>query len=357
MSRTENSVGVALRGVTKRYGEVTAVDCIDLDIEPGTMITLLGPSGCGKTTTLRLIAGLDLPTSGKILINGEDVSTLSANHRDVSMVFQSYALFPHMTVGDNVGYGLKVMRQPEGERRERVSASLRAVGLDGYQGRYIDQLSGGQQQRVAVARALVLRPKVLLFDEPLSNLDTKLRRQMREDIRRLQRETGITSIYVTHDQAEALAVSDDIVVMDVGRIAQHGSPEDIYRRPTSSFVATFMGEANILDGELKRDGDGPALCIGDTEVGFDIDTGSIAAGPVKVAVRPESIRLGDGAAGGNLLRGTVKWRSYVGSATEYLVRRGDQEVLVVMPAGAPRFEEGDEVTLVIDPVGVAIVPE
>ncbi len=357
MSRTENSVGVTLRGVTKRYDEVTAVDGIDLDIEPGTMITLLGPSGCGKTTTLRLIAGLDLPTSGQILIDGEDVSTLSANHRDVSMVFQSYALFPHMTVGENVGYGLKVMRQPAGERQERVALSLGAVGLDGYQARYIDQLSGGQQQRVAVARALVLKPKVLLFDEPLSNLDTRLRRHMREDIRRLQKETGITSAYVTHDQAEALAVSDDIVVMDVGRIAQHGSPEDIYRRPTSSFVATFMGEANILDAELKRDGDGPFLLMGDTEVRFDIDPGPVGAGPVKVAVRPESIRLGDGAADGNLLRGIVEWRSYVGSATEYLIRRDDQEVFAVMPAGSPRFEDGDEVTLVIDPVGVAIVPE
>ncbi len=357
MTKTESSVRVSLQNVTKRYGEVTAVDGIDLDIEPGTMITLLGPSGCGKTTTLRLIAGLDLPTSGRILIGDDDVSTLSASHRDVGMVFQSYALYPHMTAGENVGYGLKVLGLPDGERRERVASALRSIGLEGYEDRYIDQLSGGQQQRIAVARALVLKPKVLLLDEPLSNLDTRLRRQMREDIRRLQRETGITSVYVTHDQAEALAVSDDIVVMDEGRIAQHGTPEDIYRRPTSSFVATFMGEANILDAVLVDGADGPVLRLGAAEVRLEKHAALPNPGPVKLAVRPESVALGDAEAAETGMRGTVEWRSYVGSATEYLVRYRGQEMFISMPAGAPRFAPGDEVSLTIDPVGVAVLPE
>ena len=357
MSAGKTSVRVTLRNVTKMFDEVTAVDGIDLDIEPGTMTTLLGPSGCGKTTTLRLIAGLELPTSGQIFIDGEDVSVRSASYRDVSMVFQSYALFPHMTVGENVGYGLKVQGVQADEKRERVQKNLHSVGLDGYEDRYIDQLSGGQQQRVAVARALILEPKVLLFDEPLSNLDTKLRRQMREDIRRLHKETGITSIYVTHDQSEALAVSDNIVVMDMGGIAQHGTPDDIYRRPDSTFVATFMGEANILDAELVDGVNGPVLRIGDAEIRPEKGTPLPGLGHVKLAVRPESISLGSVGGHDTGIKGTVEWQSYVGPATEYLVRRGGQSIFAIVPVGAMRFVPGDEVTLLIDPVGVAVLPE
>jgi iron(III) transport system ATP-binding protein len=357
MTVGKNSVRVTLRGVTMMFGDVTAVDNIDLDIEPGSMTTLLGPSGCGKTTTLRLIAGLELPTSGRILIDGEDVSTRSASYRDVSMVFQSYALFPHMNVAENVGYGLKIQGVPEEEKQERVHETLASVGLEGYGRRYIDQLSGGQQQRVAVARALVLEPKVLLFDEPLSNLDTKLRRQMREDIRRLQKETGITSVYVTHDQSEALAVSDDVVVMNMGRIAQHGTPDDIYRRPNSTFVATFMGEANILDAELVDGADGPVLHLGGVRIHPEKGVPLPGFGSVKLAVRPESIGLAAIGSQEIEMKGTVEWRSYVGPATEYLVHREGQSIFVVVPVGAPAFTPGDEVALLIDPVGVAVLPE
>ncbi|MGB5068258.1 MAG: ABC transporter ATP-binding protein, partial [Albidovulum sp.] len=254
---SSKAASVVFENVTKVYGkDVVAVDNVSLTIEPGELVTLLGPSGCGKTTTLRMIAGLEMATKGRILIGDRDVTTLPATDRDVSMVFQSYALFPHMTVLENVSYGLKFSGFNRTETRDRAVAGLSLVGLDGYDNRLPSELSGGQQQRVAVARALVLEPQVLLFDEPLSNLDAKLRRHVREEIREIQQNLGLTVVYVTHDQEEALAVSDRIVVMRNAAIAQIGRPRELYDAPVDTFVADFIGEANLIDCEiLSIDGD------------------------------------------------------------------------------------------------------
>ncbi len=250
---------VAFRDVTKSYGrKVTAVDNVSFDVEAGKLVTFLGPSGCGKTTMLRMIAGLEMVTSGQILIGDKDVTKLPATDRDVSMVFQSYALFPHMSVLENVAYGLGFSGFPKAEANARAHAGLELVGLKGYDARLPSELSGGQQQRVAVARALVLEPQVLLFDEPLSNLDAKLRRQVREDIRGIQQDLGLTVVYVTHDQEEALAVSDEIVVMRNAQIAQIGTPRELYDAPADAFVADFIGEANLIPCEiLSVEGDKP----------------------------------------------------------------------------------------------------
>lgn len=249
--------GIEFRQVTKRYGEGKAplvVKGINFVVPKGTLTTLLGPSGCGKTTTLRMIAGLETVSSGQILIDGQDVTQLGPAERNVSMVFQSYALFPHMSVIENVRYGLKVSGVSATEATERAHVALSNVGLKDFDNRLPSELSGGQQQRVAVARALVLEPSVLLFDEPLSNLDARLRRSMRDEIRSLQQRLGLTVAYVTHDQSEALAVSDQIIVMEAGTIAQAGSPEDLYERPVSEFVAGFMGEAMLFQGRPMRKG-------------------------------------------------------------------------------------------------------
>src|SRR5210317_2219733 len=247
MKPGETNITITLKKVFKRFDEVTALDDINVVFEAGTLTTLLGPSGCGKTTLLRIISGLETVSGGDIWFGGDKVTDLSATRRDVGMVFQSYALFPHMTVEQNVGYGLGVLKTPQDKIKERVREVLDMVNLDGYQARYPDELSGGQQQRVAVARALILEPKVLLFDEPLSNLDAKLRRQVREDIRAIQQDLGLTVVYVTHDQEEALAVSDEIVVMRNAAIAQIGTPRQLYDAPIDRFVADFIGESNLID--------------------------------------------------------------------------------------------------------------
>jgi len=351
----KKSIGVSLRNVVKMFGNNTVLNGIDLEIAPGSLTTLLGPSGCGKTTILRLIAGLELPTSGQVFIGDEDVSTHSASQRDVAMVFQSYALFPHMTVGENVGYGLKVQKVPPTERAARVADALGSVGLSGFESRFIDQLSGGQQQRVAVARALILEPHVMLFDEPLSNLDTKLRRQMRDDIRRLQQETGITSVYVTHDQNEALAVSDQVVVMKEGGIAQIGPPESLYHRPNSAFVATFMGDANILDAELLREDNEAFVRIRQSRVPLGDKAAEMPAGPVRVAIRPEALSLSAPGSGEGGFTGHVTSRAYIGSATEYLLDSDGEELFAVISAGAPVYAPGADVRITIDPVGVAVI--
>src|SRR5262245_39477983 len=294
---------VEFRSVVKRYGGVTAVDNISFTIEPGTLITLLGPSGCGKTTTLRLIAGLEIAEHGKILIGGEDVTLRSAAERDVSMVFQSYALFPHMSVFENVAYGPTVQRYPKAQVRELVYEKLAQVGLTGLENRSPSELSGGQQQRVAVARALVLEPQVLLFDEPLSNLDARLRRRVREEIRELQQGLGLTVAYVTHDQQEALAVSDKIIVMSNARIAQIGAPRELYEAPRDRFVADFIGDANLVEAELgPHRGARATLRLGGVEL--ELEHRGVAAGAVRVAIRPESILLKTENSMG--LRGTIQ---------------------------------------------------
>lgn len=355
MKQNTSSV-VQLNNVVKAFGENTVLHGIDLTIQAGNLTTLLGPSGCGKTTILRLIAGLELPTSGQVIIGDEDVSVLSASQRDVAMVFQSYALFPHMTVGENVGYGLKMQRVATKERAERVRESLDSVGLDGFQDRYIDEMSGGQQQRVAVARALVLAPKVMLFDEPLSNLDSKLRRQMREDIRRLQQALGVTSVYVTHDQDEALAVSDEVVVMKEGIIAQHGSPRDLYLQPNSKFVATFMGDANIVEGQAWSDNGVAYFQIGKIKVRADTRLKLDRPREMQAAIRPEALSLTRKTAKPSL-SGHISSKAYIGSAIEYSVAVNGQDFFLVSPTGSEEFEIGDTAQVLINPPGIALLPD
>src|SRR5512136_1403645 len=251
----------------KQVGEVNAVDDVSISIEKGEFVTLLGPSGCGKTTTLRLIAGFEFPTSGHIIVDQRRIEEVPPNRRDMAMVFQSYAIFPHLNVFENIAYGLNVQRRPQAEVKQRVDRVLELVELTGLENRAPNQLSGGQQQRVALARALIMEPKVLLMDEPLSNLHAKLREQMRTEIRRIQKRLGITSVYVTHDQVEAMTLSDQVVVMNQGRIEQIGAPSEVYRKPQTRFVADFIGRANFVqatvrgrrDGQLVLDSLGAAL--------------------------------------------------------------------------------------------------
>jgi iron(III) transport system ATP-binding protein len=328
--------GIEFQGVSKRYGDDDrapyAVRDISFEVPRGTLTTILGPSGCGKTTTLRMIAGLEAPTGGRILIDGRDVTTLGPAQRNVSMMFQSYALFPHMDVLENVTYGLRMSGLPKEQARARATEALRNVGLVGFDTRYPGELSGGQQQRVALARALVLQPAVLLFDEPLSNLDARLRREMREEIRLLQQRLSLTVAYVTHDQSEALAVSDQIIVMDQGSIAQRGTPQALYESPNSEFVAGFMGEAMLFAARADTQGTvnlGP-LRIQPRE--------RIAEGPVKVAVRPEAWAIGPPGSG---LGARLAKSAYLGNCYEYTFQTELGSVFVVsadldrvLPAGA-----------------------
>lgn len=344
--------GIEFRDVTKRYGAASsaplAVRGISFVVPEGTLTTILGPSGCGKTTTLRMIAGLEAPTSGRILIGGRDVTTLGPAERNVSMMFQSYALFPHMSVLENVGYGLRMSGVAKAQAGERARQALANVGLVGLEARAPNELSGGQQQRVALARALVLEPAVLLFDEPLSNLDARLRREMREEIRALQQRLRLTVAYVTHDQSEALAVSDQIIVMDHGLIAQRGTPEELYERPATEFVAGFMGEAMLFEGAIDARG---AVRLGPLE--FSPRT-PVASGPVKVAVRPEAwlIQPVEHAP----LVGTVTKSAYLGSVCEYLVDTELGDLFVVSRDLSMRRQPGDRVGLGLGLHGVSVVP-
>jgi iron(III) transport system ATP-binding protein len=344
---------VVFENVTKTYGSVVAVREVSFEIEPGTLVTLLGPSGCGKTTTLRMIAGLEMASAGRVLIGDQDVTALPATDRDVSMVFQSYALFPHMTVIENVSYGLIMSKLPKAEVRERAEEGLRMVGLAGYGARLPSELSGGQQQRVAVARALVLEPAVLLFDEPLSNLDAKLRRQVREDIRELQQRLGLTSVYVTHDQQEALAVSDKIIVMKNAEIAQEGAPRDLYDAPADRFVADFIGDANLVDGEIETVNNGEAVVrMGPIE--RRLPARGLGPGPVKVAIRPEAVRLAQ-SAGDGALEATVLKATYLGSHMEYTLATPLGELFVIEPGIDRPAKAGDTVAIQLTQRGVTLV--
>ena len=327
---------IEFTGVEKHYGETRAVAGVDFAIARGELVTFLGPSGCGKTTTLRLIAGLELPTAGTILIGGRDVSREPASSRNVGMVFQSYALFPHMSVLDNVAYAPVIRGGDRREAQARAREILAMLGLDGLGARLPSELSGGQQQRVAVARAIVQQPDVLLFDEPLSNVDAKLRRRVRAEIRDLQQRFGLTAVYVTHDQEEALAVSDRIVVMDHGRIAQIGTPHDLYDRPNSRFVADFIGDANLIEGEVA----GGTFHAADLALPV-----SGPDGPALVSVRPERIAL---EAPDAAPLGTVASASYLGSRMEYVVTTGFGDLLVSAPITAQALTPGAKVGLRLD---------
>ena len=350
--------GIELRGISKRYGTKPdaplAVRDVSFSIAPGTLTTLLGPSGCGKTTLLRMIAGLEAPSAGRVYIGGRDVTLLGPAERNVSMVFQSYALFPHMDVIANVAYGLEVTGVPKREARERARAAMAGVGLTTFDARLPSELSGGQQQRVALARALVLEPAVLLFDEPLSNLDARLRRSMREEIRALQQRLGLTVAYVTHDQGEALAVSDRIIVMNQGVVAQSGTPAELYERPGSEFVAGFMGEAMLFDAILHADG---RLQLGPVFVAVLSSSPSPAQAadrPVKVAVRPEAWRIA--ALGEGDLAATVVKAAYLGSTREYTFETALGEIFVVAADASRTLAPGEAASLSLVGHGVAIVP-
>ena len=354
MSLQTRSASVEFRRVVKAYGSVVAVREVSFIVTAGTLVTLLGPSGCGKTTTLRLIAGLEMPTSGQILIGGSDVTRVPATDRDVSMVFQSYALFPHMTVLENVCYGLRVGGEPRDRAVAAAREGLALLGLVGFDDRLPSELSGGQQQRVAVARALVLEPRVLLFDEPLSNLDAKLRRRVREEIRDLQQKLGLSVVYVTHDQEEALAVSDQIIVMDNAAIAQQGTPTELYREPASRFVADFIGDANLVKGTLKRTDDRLAdLRLGGLE--FALPHRGAADGEVDVAIRPEAVWLRPADGTDAPLTGTILKAAYLGSHMEYTVGSVIGELFVVDSGVATPLTVGAKVSIGFTSHGVTVV--
>ncbi len=347
---SNSGAAIEFRGVSKRYGRDAsaplAVQAISFEVKSGTLTTILGPSGCGKTTTLRMIAGLETPTSGQILIGGKDVTTLGPADRNVSMMFQSYALFPHLNVLDNVGYGLKMSGLARDVTRQRAQEALRSVGLVGFDQRQPAELSGGQQQRVALARALVLEPAVLLFDEPLSNLDARLRREMREEIRSLQQRLRLTVAYVTHDQNEALAVSDQIIVMDHGVIAQRGTPQELYESPKNAFVAGFMGEAMLFPARADASG---AVSLGPLRIG---PRQGVTAGVVKVAVRPEAWHIGPPGTG---LAARCAKAAYLGSNYEYSFETELGPIFVVSPALDNMLRVGADVGLRLADRGVSVV--
>ena len=347
MTTPEHPADIRLDGVVKRFDDTVAVDGISLEIPRGSFFALLGPSGCGKTTTLRMIGGFEEPTEGRILLGDRDVVGLPPYRRDVNTVFQSYALFPHMTVADNVAFGLERKGVPKGERAGRVQEILELVGLATYGARKPKQLSGGQQQRVALARALVNQPRVLLLDEPLGALDLKLRKQMQLELKRIQHEVGITFVHVTHDQEEAMTMADEIAVMNRGRIEQLGPPQELYERPATAFVAGFLGISNLLEGTVE--GPGAVRLDSGELVRADVNG---HAGRVAAGVRPEKITLGAGG-GENELPGTISETAYIGVATQVVVRTGAGTIQVF----AQNLGHGGRIPAPGSPVTLSWSPE
>ncbi|MCP4486707.1 MAG: ABC transporter ATP-binding protein [Gammaproteobacteria bacterium] len=348
-----DATSVVFDKVSKRYDKTTVVDEISFTIQSGELVTLLGPSGCGKTTTLRMIAGLELVSSGRVFIGGKEVTNTAAADRNVAMVFQSYALFPHMTILENVSYGLKVSAVPKAEAIEAAENGLELVGLKGYGNRYPNALSGGQQQRVAIARSIVIKPQVLLFDEPLSNLDAKLRRQVREEIRDLQQRLSLTTAYVTHDQEEALALSDQIIVLESGQIAQKGTPHELYDAPENLFVADFIGNANVVDAEfVSRHDDLARVNIGGVKL--DLPHRNQTPGQVKVAIRPSSIVMRP-SNNDNLLDASVLKTTYLGGHMEYVLDTVLGELFVVDYQVKHAILQGTNIRIGLGKDGVALV--
>ena len=376
-----SAVGIRIEGISKRFahrvkGEVYAVRDVSLTVQPAELLTLLGPSGCGKTTTLRMIAGFEQPNVGRVFIGEQDVTGLMANQRNIGFVFQNYALFPHLSVFENVAYGLRVQRQPEQDIARAVGDVLALVGLQGYDRQFPNQLSGGEQQRVALARAIVIRPRVLLFDEPLSNLDAKLRVHMRGELRELQQRLKITAVYVTHDQEEAMAISDQIAVMHQGQIVQEGTAEALYRHPGSEFVAQFIGRTNLLSGRVQSAGPGGIeLEVTGQHLRVSGDAARVNLGQtVRLVVRPEVIELrpaspspsplphgerieerGDSVGG---IPGTVVSRTFLGEKAEYQVRVGADllQVTSYNPVQRGLFTVGQSVRLHFPAEGIQLLP-
>ena len=352
--------GVRLEHISKIYKDPKtgkdfyAVQDTTLDIEPGTFVTLLGPSGCGKTTTLRMIAGFESPDEGDIYLGDEAINALTPNKRDTAMVFQSYALLPHYNVFDNVAYGLKIRKLPKEEIQERVMNILKLVEMEGMESRMTNQLSGGQQQRVALARALVIEPSVLLFDEPLSNLDAKLRVTMRTEIRKIQQKVGITAIYVTHDQSEAMSISDKIIIMSKGKVEQIGTPREIYYHPTSKFVADFIGEANFLGAQVRSaDGEKAMISVAGGEFEVNNFAHAKAGETATLVLRPEGVSLSEK----GLLEGTVTLSTFMGAYQYYQMMVGDIEIQITdyNPVNRRIYEVGEKAYLDFDPKGVYIL--
>jgi iron(III) transport system ATP-binding protein len=355
--------GVTITNLTRRYGDVAAVEGLSLDVKPGELVALLGPSGCGKTTTLRLVAGFLKPEAGEIWVGNRCLSSSTAvvppERRRMAMIFQSYALWPHMTVGQNVAYGLRFKRElSRAERHQRVQEMLRVVQLGGFEGRYPAELSGGQQQRVAVARALVVEPEILLLDEPLSNLDANLREEMRFEIRRLHEAFGITTLYVTHDQAEALVISDRIAVLQRGRVVQAGTADELFDQPRTRFVAEFIGKTNLIDGVAVA----PDI-VARGDLRFRVASATLEPGArVTVSVRPHHIELvappgeGEGISGTAVLRGTVQRASFLGDSVDYQIQIAESDVVLrVAAATSRRHRPGETVGLRIGPASCVVL--
>lgn len=352
--------GVRLVNITKIYQdpktkkEFAAVDNVSLDIKPGSFVTLLGPSGCGKTTTLRMLSGFESPDEGQIFLGNEAINELTPNKRDTAMVFQSYALLPHYNVFDNVAYGLKLRKLPKEEIKERVMKMLELVELSGMEGRMTTQLSGGQQQRVALARALVMQPGVLLFDEPLSNLDAKLRVTMRTEIRKIQQRLGITAVYVTHDQAEAMSLSDEIILMNKGKIAQKGTPQEIYYKPASEFVADFIGEVSFLEGTVKSiEGKKCVVSVNGKEIVAETEKNLKIGDVCKIVLRPEAVGLTE--------KGEIECEvilsTFMGAYQYYQVKAGNTLIKIndYNPRGKNIFDVGEKAFLALDPLSIHIL--
>lgn len=353
---------VEFSAISKHYGKSVAVENLDLSIKKGEFFSLLGPSGCGKSTTLRMLAGFVKPTQGNIHVNGRDVTALPPEARDIGIVFQNYAIFPHMTVFDNIAFGLVERKLPRAKIKQKVDAALAEVGMTGYEDRYERELSGGQKQRVALARVLVIEPEILLLDEPLSALDKKMREEMKFWIKNIQKSIGITTIYVTHDQSEALTMSDRIAVMDQGRVLQIGSPVEIYEQPASRFIAEFIGESNLLKGTVsKLDGATCAISIGDATVPGRLPTNAtISLGQdIALLVRPETIRLHP-IDGEELpkLTGTVSETIYQGSVVRYRIEIAGQQMMVEIAnrPDLPKLDTGDTVAAYWDDKSGVVIP-
>jgi spermidine/putrescine transport system ATP-binding protein len=351
---------IRLVGLTKRFDDVVAVDGIELHVRGGEFFSLLGPSGCGKTTTLRMIAGFEKPTSGHILLDGGDVAYTPPHKRNVNTVFQNYALFPHLNVFDNIAFGLRRAKRPKDEVRRRVGEALELVQLAGFEKRRSSQLSGGQQQRIALARALVLNPAVLLLDEPLGALDAKLRKALQIELKALQQEVGITFLYVTHDQEEALTMSDRLAVMNAGNVEQVGAPRDVYEEPETLFVADFLGVSNLMDATVQDAREG--RCRVAVE-GFQLEArgGDGVAGPAKVVIRPERVELEpyDAGSGPNRLPGMVERLVYVGSAVQVILRVATGETLQALVQNTGKgiaYEQGTPVQLHLPADALRVLP-